>query len=222
MLRLSYVEAVAETWGLCKSMVPSPVIHFLTPSASASRFAFQAQNDGHVRGESRIENSNIIYRGSIDRSFRILKIEWSIYDIQHPKVRGTVRLVGIPTNIYEVPRNLLPAGTLGPVFNLATQGIVGFANQGKKGASDPREITHDEYRKLPKEDITSYTHARDEPLNEFLVTGNPAFLVRTKTVLIKAELVKDRYDAFGDPQVIVAHNTTHSVTKYKADESSSP
>lgn len=201
-------------------MVPSPVIHFLTPSASGSRFAFHAQSDVRAQGKSLPENGGIIYRGSIDRSFRILKIEWSIYDIQHPNIRGTVRLVGIPTNIYEVPRNLLPAGTLGPVFNLAIQGIVGFSNQGKKGTSDPREITREEYPKLPKEDITSYTHARDEPLNEFLVPGNPAFLVRTKTALIKAELVKDRYDAFGDPQVIVAHNTTHTVTKYKTAESS--
>jgi len=202
-------------------MDPSPVIHFLTPSGSDSRFAFHAQSNVRAQDESIHERSDIIYRGSIDRSFRILKIEWSIYDIQHPNIRGTVRLVGIPINIYEVPRNLLPAGTLGPVFNLAIQGIVGFSNQGKKGASDPREITRDEYPKLPKEDITSYTHARDEPLNEFLVAGDPAFLVRTKTVLIKAELVKDRYDAFGDPQVIVTHNTTHTVTKYKAVESSS-
>jgi hypothetical protein len=144
-----------------------------------------------------------------------LKVEWSVYDIDHPDVKGTIRLVGIPSNIYEVPRKLLPAGRLGPVFTLAIQGIVGFANQGKKGASDPRTITSDDYPKLPKEDITSRVHARDEPLNEFLVEGSPPLLVRTKTVLIKAELVKDRYDAFGDPQVLVAHNTSHSVSEYK-------
>lgn len=151
-----------------------------------------------------------------------MKVEWSIYDIEHPNVKGTIRLVGIPSNIYEVPRNALPAGTLGPVFSLVIQGIVGFANQGRKGPSDPRTITRQEYPKLPKEDITSYVHARDEPLNEYLVEGNPPLLIRTKTVLMKAELVKDRYDAFGDPQVLVTHNTSHSVSEYKPDEILSP
>jgi hypothetical protein len=147
-----------------------------------------------------------------------LKIEWSIYDIYHPDVRGTIRLAGVPSKIYEVPRKNLPASALGPVFTLAIQGRVGFVNQGRKGTSDPRDITSKGYPKLPKEDITSYAHARDEPLNEFLVEGNPPLLVRTKTVLTKVELVKDRYDAFGDPQIIVSHHTSHRVSEYKADE----
>lgn len=158
----------------------------------------------------------------IDRPFRVLKIEWSIYDIYHPDVRGTIRLVGVPSKIYEVPRKNLPASALGPVFTLAIQGTVGFVNQGKKGTSDPREITPEEYPKLPKEDITFYAHARDEPLNEFLVEGSPPILVRTKTVLTKVEFVKDRYDAFGDPQIIVSHNTSHRVSEYKADELRNP
>jgi hypothetical protein len=199
-------------------MALSPVIQNLTPSTLGSPFAFHTPSDVRDRKESFPHKSDRIYKGLIDRPFRILKIEWSIYDIEHPQVKGTIRLVGIPSKICEVPRKDLPAGALGPVFTLVIQGTVGFANQGRKGVSDPRPITPDEYPKLPKEDITSYAHARDEPLNQFLVEGSPPLLVRTKTVLTKAELVKDRYDAFGDPQVLVTHNTSHSVSEYKADQ----
>jgi hypothetical protein len=147
-----------------------------------------------------------------------LKIEWSIYDIDHPKVKGTIRVVGIPSKIYEVPRNDLPTGTLGPVLILVLQGAVGFTNQGSKVARDPHPITSDEYPKLPREDITNYTQVRDEPLNEFLADGSPPLLVWTKTILTKAELVKNRFDAFGDPQVLVTHNTSHRVSEYRLGE----
>lgn len=203
-------------------MVLSPAIRALMPLALGSLLAFQTPSNVRYRGKSFPQNGERIYGRLIDRPFRILKIEWSIYDIDHPDVKGTIRLVGIPSNIYEVPGKDLPAGTLGPVFTLVIQGIVGFANQGRKGPSDPRAITPDEYPKLPKEDVTSYAHARDEPLNQFLVGGSPPLLVRTKTVLMKAELVKDRYDAFGDPQVIVTHHTSHSVSEYEAGELLSP
>ena len=197
-------------------MVLSWAIHIPAHLTADSLFAFHASSNVGDRGESFPRNDDRIYTGSIDRPFRILKVEWSIYDIIHPDITGTIRLVGIPSNIYEVPENLLPAGTLGPVLNLVIQGVVGFANRGRKSASDPRIITPAEYPKLPKEDITSFAQVRDEPFNEFLLTGSPPLLVRTKTVLVKAERVKDRYDAFGDPQVIVTHNTSHSVSKYKA------
>ena len=95
---------------------------------------------------------------------------------------------------------------------------MGFSNLGKKGQSDLRTITPEEYLKLEKEDITSFANARDEPLNEFVLGGSPPLLVRTKTVLMKAELMKDRYNAFGDPQILVTHNTSHSVSEYKTGQ----
>ena len=203
-------------------MIPSPTIRTITPLALRSLLAFDTPTNVRNRLESLRHNSDRIYRGSIDRPFRILKVEWSVYDIDHPNVKGTIRLAGIPSNIYEVPQDLLHAGTLGPVLTLVIQGIVGFSNEGRKGESDPRAITAEEYPKLPKEDITFYAHARDEPLNEFLVAGNPPLLVQTKTVLMKTELVKNRYDAFGDPQVMVTHHTSHSVSEYKPDKAQSP
>lgn len=196
-------------------MVLSPAIVALTPLALGLLAISTPGNVGPL-SESSPHEGDRSSDGLIDRPFRVLKVEWSVYDIEHPDVRGTIRLVGIPSNIFEVPRKLLPTGKLGPIFRLAIHGIVGFANQGKKGEIDPRPITPGEYLKLRREDITSYAHARDEPLNEFLVEGNPALLFRTKTVLMKVELVKARYDAFGDPQVIVTHNTLHSVSEYKA------
>jgi len=192
------------------------------PFSFGSLFALYTPSNVTGREGPLSPNSERIYTGLIDRPFRILKVEWSVYDLDHSEVKGTIRLVGIPSNIYEVPRKDLPAGTLGPVFNLAIHGVVGFTNEGRKGASDSRPMTPDEYRKLAKEDITAHAHARVEPLNEFLVAGSPPFLVRTKTILMKAELVKGRYDAFGDPQIVVTHNTLHSVSEHKAGELLSP
>jgi len=197
-------------------MVLFPAIAALTPLALGALLAFSTPSSVGSRKGFFLHHSD---RRLIDRPFRILKIEWSVYDIDHPNVKGTIRLVGIPSNIYEVPGKLPSAGKLGPVFTLAIQGIVAFVNQGRKGASDPRVITPDEYPKLPKEEVTPYAHARDEPLNEFLVEGSPPLLVQTKTVLMKVELVKDRYDAFGDPQIVVTHSTLHSVSEYEAGES---
>ena len=200
------------------AIVLSRSIRDMTFLALGSPIATQSPSkhgNVHDRKESILHNGDTVYQGSIERPFRVLKIEWSIYDIDHPDVKGTIRVVGIPSKIYEVPRNDLPSNRLGPVLTLVIQGRVGFTNQGKKGASDPRPITPDDYQKLPREDITNRAHPRDEPLNQFLVEGTPPLLVRTRTILTRVELVKGRYDAFGDPQVLVAHNTSHRVSEFK-------
>jgi hypothetical protein len=221
LLAISFISADGSgNFHSGTKMIPSQASKPILPL----RPLFASNNPSRVnhQNESFSGSKNKVYRGSIDRPFRILKVEWSTYDIDHADVRGTLRLAGIPSHIYEVPEEHLPLGTLGPVFTLAIQGVVGFVNQGKKGASDPRPITQDEYPKLRKEDITSYAHARDEPLNEFMIEGSPPLLVRTKTVLLKVELVRGRYDAFGDPQIIITHDTSHSVSEYKAGALASP
>jgi len=155
----------------------------------------------------------------IDLYFVIKKISWSIYEVNHPDVKGSLRLLAIPTNIFEVPQEMLPSDAKPPILAVNTQGIVAFTNEGKKGPSG-KPISPEEFRVAPKDDITSYVTPRDEPFNEYVVqrTGKPSLLVRTKTILIKAEVLKDTNNPFGDPVIWVSHNTAHSVTEYKEGE----
>jgi hypothetical protein len=155
----------------------------------------------------------------IDLYFVIKKIGWSIYEVDYADVKGSLRLLGIPTNILEIPEEMLPSGSKPPVIALNIQGIVAFTNQGNKGSSE-RPILPEEFDAIPKDDITSYVTPRDEPFNEFVVQriSKPALLVRTRTVLIKAEVFRNKYNPFGDPVVWVNHNTTHSLSEYKEGE----
>jgi hypothetical protein len=133
-----------------------------------------------------------------------------------------LRVLAIPTNIFEVPKDFLPPQAQLPVFALATQGIVALSNLGKKGPSDPRPITANDLLKGPKDDVTSSTTPREEPFNEYVVSGNPPLLVRTRTILLKVEVLKNRTNAFGDPAIWVNHDTSHSVSEYKEGELLSP
>lgn len=155
----------------------------------------------------------------IDRYFVIKKIDWSVYEVAHPSVKGTLRVLGVPTNILEIPLSMLPPGTASPVVAVNTQGIVAFINEGKKQTSG-KPISPAEFSLAPKEDITSFVTARDEPFNEYVVQrpGQATVLVRTKTVLLKAEVLKDMYSIFGDPMIWVNHNTSHSVSELKDGE----
>jgi hypothetical protein len=157
-----------------------------------------------------------------DLHFRIKKLDWSIYEIDHAEVKGTLRLLAVPTNIFEIPKELMPQTTTERILGLNTQGIVGFLNEGKKGPSDPQPLNPADLPRIAKQDLTSHTTTREEPFNEYLIGGNPALLVRTKTVMLKVEWLKDRFNVFGDPQLWVNHNTSHSVTEYKTGELLSP
>lgn len=155
----------------------------------------------------------------IDLYFVIKKISWSIYEVTHPKVKGSLRLLAVPTNILEIPKESLPPDAKIPILAVNAQGIVAFTNEGEKGPSG-KPISPIEFEVAPKDDITSYVTTRDEPFNEYVVQrkDEATLLVRTKTVLTKAEVLKDRYNVFGDPVIWVNHNTAHSVTEYKEGE----
>lgn len=160
----------------------------------------------------------------IDLHFTIKKISWSLYEVDdRQNIKGIARLLAIPTNIFEVPREFLPPRMQPPVIALNTQGVVAFSNEGKKGPPSPH-LSPEESSKAPQEDLTSYVTTRDEPFNEYIVSrrGGTPLLVRTKTVLIKLVVLKNRYNIFGDPVIRIEHNTSHSVSEYKEGELYSP
>jgi len=154
-----------------------------------------------------------------DLNFVIKKIAWSIYEVNHPIVKGTLRLLAVPTNILEIPQQFLPLDAKTPILAMNTQGIVGFINEGKKGPIG-KPMSPQEFDLAPREDITSYVVTRDEPFNEYVAARREKapILVRTKTILLKAQILKDKYNVFGDPVIWVDHNTSHSVTESKEGE----
>jgi len=150
-----------------------------------------------------------------DLEFQIQKTSWSLYEIDHPLAKGVLRVIGLPSNIFERPSNTAPAAVSQRQFAISAQGMVGFTNYGAKGPCDQRVISQFEYNIAPKEDITSSITPRDEPFNEFVVGGSPPLLFRTRTILMKLEVFTSRYTACGDPYLWVTHNTVFSVSDLK-------
>ena len=150
-----------------------------------------------------------------DLEFQIRKTNWSLYEVDHRLAKGVLRVIGLPSNIFEKPSNLMPSAVSQRQFVISTQGMVGFTNYGAKGPSDQRPISLIEYNLAPKEDVTSSVTPRDEPFNEFVVGGSPALLFRTRTILVKVEVFTNRYNLTGDPYLWVNHNTVFSVSDMK-------
>ncbi len=155
----------------------------------------------------------------IDLDFIIRKISWSLYEINHDKVKGTIRVIGMPTNIYEVPDKFLPSEVPRPQVLISVQGVIGFKNEGKKGTPGA-QLTLGQFQSLPKDDLTSFVTPRDEPFNEFIASrkGKPALLVRARTVLMKLDVVRDKFTPTGDPQIWVTHNTNQTVSESNSGE----
>jgi hypothetical protein len=152
---------------------------------------------------------------TISKRFIPRKIEFSSYEIDYKDMKGQLLILGVLTSVFEVPKNLLPAGLPPqetPVYIIATQGIVSFVNEGKKYPPGPF-LTPEQMQKILKEDITKLViENAHEPFNEYLVSGNPPISLMTRTTLVKIELLKDTINIQGDPMFLVNHNTTHNVS----------
>ena len=147
-----------------------------------------------------------------DLEFRIRKTNWSLYEIDHSTVKGMLRVIGLPSNIFEKTSNTWPTVVSQRQFAVPTQGMIGFTNYDAKGPCDQRVISQLEYNVAPKVDITSSVTPRDEPFNEFVAGGSPALLFRTRTIVVKVEVFTNRYTVCGDPYLYVNHSTVFSVS----------
>ena len=165
----------------------------------------------------------------IDKRFKIKKMQYNHYEVDHTLVKGQLRLLNVPTNILEVPKNLYPKEVVNPEipsfvianpefpsFVIATQVIVAFTS------SLPRNETEANASGAPsfnKREITSFiVDAPYEPWNEFLLQGSPALLVRIRTILTKLEWIENKTDTMGGPALLVNHNVNHDVTIAPAGE----
>lgn len=104
------------------------------------------------------------------RRFKVRKLQYNTYEIDHLEVKGQLRLFNIPVNIFEVPEDLLPKGAKSelPSYIINFQSIVGFTNAGEKKEPNPIP-TNIDIRTLKKTDITNFMIDQpDEPWNEFI------------------------------------------------------
>jgi hypothetical protein len=150
----------------------------------------------------------------IDKFFKIKKLQYNIYHIDHPTVKGQLRLVAVPVNVLEVPKDSLPPEAIAAgatPYVLGTAAIVGFSNRGEKKTPTKQPI-QDELNKAKKEDITSFVaDSPYEPWNEFILQGNPPMLLKTRTILTKLEWLPEYTDPFGAPVLNANHNTNHTI-----------
>lgn len=153
---------------------------------------------------------------TISKRFIPRKVEFSSYEIDYKDIKGQLLLLGILTSVLEVPKNQIPHNVPVPsdmpIYVIASQNIVTFVNEGKKYPPGPI-LTPEQIDKKSKDDITSIVvDSAREPFNEYLVSGNPPISLKTRTTLVKVELVLDTINVQGDPMLWVTQNTTHNVT----------
>lgn len=152
--------------------------------------------------------------------FRVKKFEFNKYKIDHPSVKGFLRVANMPNIILKIKdeklQNLPPNVnmSINAKFLVSYQGIVGFVNFGEKKQSEKPWRT--EYINSDiKQDLFGYidTQQTDEPWNEFVIQGEKPILIRTKTVLTNAFLYPGFYNSMGDPIIHALHNTSISISE---------
>ena len=145
--------------------------------------------------------------------FRIKKLDYNKYQINHSEVKGVLYLANVVTNVGEVPADMIPEKqriSNEPSVGISYQPIVSFINKGKK--SSPTELpTHKELIDKEKVDLTDFiTHEEDvEPWNEYVIQGDPPRILKTRTILSKVQWVVAVYNNLGDPYILANHNTTY-------------
>lgn len=156
-------------------------------------------------------------------SFRIKKFDYSRYYIDSPEVKGILCLVDVVANVGRVPANIIPPNQIPPgevPIGMGTTAIVSFTNQGDKHSPTPQG----QMAGKPKSELTDYIIAdrNHEPWNEYTLGTQPVLLLKTRTILSKAEWIKDCYNSLGDPVITVKQSTVHTFSNRSAPEGGMP
>ncbi len=151
--------------------------------------------------------------------FKVKKFEYNMYKIEHPSVKGFLRVANIPINILKV-RDEKFANVPNMVnipdhmrYFISYHPMVGYVNQGEKIKSakrwQPQFINSSK-----KQDLFSYIikEQTDEPWNEYVLQGETPVMLRTKTTLNTAYLYPEYSNDLGDPIIHAIHNTSISVS----------
>ena len=151
----------------------------------------------------------------LSRDFTIQKIAWNSYEIDHKKVKGKFRLLSMLSDLFEVRPDVPSPDSTSPQFQPIFGNLSRFLNEGEKGERDRTPFTQEEFSRRPREDISSSIKNRDEPVSQYIVPGEPPYLLTTQTKLARLSLVRFRWNSFGDPILVAESNTTHSVARHE-------
>ena len=166
---------------------------------------------------------NILPNRLNDKLFRVRKFQYNTYQIDHPQVKGTLRISNIPTNIFEVPDTMIPqdAKMSGvPTYLVAGQTLVAFTNSGDKKEPSKQSLTPDIMKTARKIELTNYVIDQPfEPWNEYVIQGDPPVLITRRTILARLEWFPDYTNGFGDPSLWAYENTTQNVSVTSTGES---
>lgn len=166
---------------------------------------------------------NILPTRLIDKLFRIRKFQYSTYEIDHTQVKGTLRIANFPTNIFEVPDDMIPQQAKMsdvPTYVVSAQTIVAFTNSGEKKEPTATALTPELMKTARKMELTNYVGGQPfEPWNEYVIQGDPPVLIRMRTILARLEWFPDYTNGFGDPSLWAYQNTTQNVSVTNTGES---
>jgi hypothetical protein len=171
---------------------------------------------------SQVDSSRLL-----PRDFRIQRIAWNSYEIDHKRVKGKFRLLSLLSDLFEVKADSPPTEQELPQFQPVFGNLSRFLNEGERGERDQTPLTQEEFVRRPREDISASIKNRDEPFNQYIALGEPPLLLTTQTKLARLSLVRFRWNSFGDPILVAESNTTHSValqesSKEGAESASTP
>jgi hypothetical protein len=160
-----------------------------------------------------------VQQNQVKKNYNFFFVQFNSYEVDHPSLKGQLKLLSIPTNILEVPRDSLTRSSTSdlPAFVIGTQAIVSFTSQKEKSVL--RVPIKSDIDSAKKVDVTSFIiDPPYEPWNEFILEGSPPMMVRTKTVLTKLQWIEGYTDQVGGPSLWAQHNTTHSVSSSQTGE----
>jgi hypothetical protein len=154
----------------------------------------------------------------IDKLFKVKKIQYNTYDVDHPTIKGQLRIITIPQNFIEMPK--IP--TAPPNHHniiLASQTLVSFTNKGSKKTPTSIPVTPQIAATAKKEDMTRFYENSNEPWCEFILQGNPPLVARVKTVLTRVEWLTEHVNPQGDPILWAFTNVNVDIFEEKSGES---
>jgi hypothetical protein len=137
--------------------------------------------------------------------FRVQKFDFNEYQIMDEEldVKGILRIASVP---YKLLKAKINVGNK-PQFFMQFANVVSFVNKGKYGASNPEPLTSEEMESIEKIEVTDRLDTLIEPYNIYItINTKPYFAIRAKSNLIKAEIIKGRYDVYGNPMFLVEVN----------------
>jgi len=152
-----------------------------------------------------------------DRLFKIKKLQFNTYDIEHSVIKGQLRIITIPKNFIELPNP--PGSQKSANIGVGSQTIVAFTNRGKKGTPTEANITPEMIPSEEKIDLTRFYENSYEPWSEFVLQGDPPLLVRLRTILTKITWLKNRINNQGDPMLWANSNISLEVFDESTGES---